>query len=228
MINFRQIAVGLGLALFFLFFRYRWPAVNRYVAYVGMLLSILIVAIALIPPRSPLANETFPGFSTTIALKINDAAKIGRQYIFEYKTPEGAKTSFYLAGTGRFSFSTTDIHNEIYSIEIPVGAAGVPIYKFIFLSCEVGVADASTTLRVLIDGKEIAYRTFPFRIDLGSKAWIKGTIGADTDGQNNGAFETLAMNGMGHVTFTDAQLESFIRGFRKYLHDIGSPIAERP
>lgn len=219
-INLRQIAVGLGIALFFLFFRYRWPTVNKYFSYIGMVLGVLIVAIALMPARSPLANESFPGFSSTLALQIKDAAKIGRQYIFEYKTPEGAKTSFYLAGTGRFLFSVTDIHSEVYSLEIPIGNDGIPLNRFIFLSCEVGVADASSTLRVLIDGKEIVYRTFPFRIDLGSKDWVNSSIGADGNGQNNGAFETLAMRAMGHLTFLNKQLADFIKINRKFLHEI--------
>jgi hypothetical protein len=219
-INFRQIAIGLGIALFFLFFRYRWPAVNQYCAYVGMFVGVFIVGIALMPARSPLANETFPGFSSTLALRINDAAKIGRQYIFEYKTPEGAKASFYLAGTGRFNFSVTDIHNEIYPLEIKLGNDGIPLNRFIFLSCEVGAADTSSTLRVLIDGKEIVYQTFPFRIDLGSMAWVNGTIGADTNGQNNGAFETLATGSMGHVTLSDEQLEALIKRIRTYLHGV--------
>jgi hypothetical protein len=218
-INLRQIVIGLGIALFFLFFRYRWPAVNKYLSYAGMVLGVLIVGIALVPPHSPLGDENFPGFSSTFALKIKNAAKIGRQYLFEYKTPEGAKTAFYLAGTGRFSFSVTDVHNETYSLEIPIGNDGIPLNRFIFLSCEVGATDASSTIRVLIDGKETAYRIFPFRIDLGSRSWVNGTIGADGNNQNNGAFETLAVGAMGHATFLDKQLAGLIKGTRKYLHD---------
>jgi hypothetical protein len=59
-INFRQIAIGLGIALFFLFFRYRWPTVNKYLAYIGMFVGALIIVIALIPMRSPPEQETKP------------------------------------------------------------------------------------------------------------------------------------------------------------------------
>jgi hypothetical protein len=51
-------------------------------------------------------------------------------------------------------------------------------------------------------------------------AWVNGTIGADTNGQNNGAFETLATGSMGHVTLSDEQLEALIKRIRTYLHGV--------
>jgi hypothetical protein len=225
-INFRQIAIGLGIAVFWVFFRYRWPAVNKYIAYGGMIVGVLIAAIGFLPSQSPLAKERLPGFSTTIGLKINDAAKLGRQYIFEYSDPEGAKTSFYLLETNRFAFSVSDTRGETYSIEVPLGSGGIPLGRFIFLTCQIGGSASATFLRVLVNEKDVQDRSYPFPIDLGSKAWVRGTIGADNRGQHNSAFEALAFNAMGHVTLTNNDVASLIGGLSQYLRDINSPLAK--
>jgi hypothetical protein len=126
------ISIGLGLSILFFFLRYLVPAMPKYVSWPGMAIGVGVIIWSMVPPAFPLSNSTFPGLSTTMGLKINDASKLGRQYVFEYSTPEGAKTALYLLDTNRFTFVVTDVHGESYSLEIPIGDAGIPIANLYF------------------------------------------------------------------------------------------------
>jgi hypothetical protein len=218
------ITIGVGFSIASFFARYIFPGMPKYVSWPGMGIGIAIAIWSLIPPAFPLANDSLPGFSATIGLKINDAAKLGRQYFFEYSDPEGAKSSFYLLETNRFAFSVTDTRGETYALEVSLGSEGVPLGRLIFLTCQVGVSANATHLRVLVNRKDVQNRSYPFAIDLGSKAWVKGTIGADNKGEHNSAFEIFSA-GFGHVTMPDKDIASLIARLSQYLRDIHSPLA---
>lgn len=192
-----RLAFGLGISALFAFLRYRFPVMPKSISNIGIVAGILLIAYAiiswLIPVSGPLARELFPGFSSTFALKINDAASAKRQYIFDYKTNEGAESSFYFSSSGdRFIYAIKDVHGDVQSLDLKIGDGGVPISKFVFLTCQVGLATNETYLRVLINEKEVISRIFPFRLDFGSRQWVKGAIGADVTGNNNSAFEYLS------------------------------------
>ena len=158
---------------------------------------------------SPLATETLPGFSITFALKILNVSALRRQYVFQYEDAEKSNVALYFSPNDIFVFSATDVGGETVSLEVPVGEKGIPIYKFIFLSCEIGVSSNTTDLRVLVDGKEVQHREYPYRADLGSRNWAKGVIGADLQGRNNSAFE-IAGDIVGHVTLTNGKITMMI------------------
>jgi len=169
---------------------------------------------------SPLAEQSLPGFSTTLGIKIRDAAAIRRQYLFEYQDDEGASIRLNLSRSAdRFTFSVTDTGNDSHSLEIPIGKSGIPIYGFIFLTAEVGLANNATYLRVLVNGKDVKNAALPFRVDLGSRHWKQGNIGADIKGENNSAFEIAAAS-MGHVTLTDQNISDLIGRLREYLTSV--------
>ena len=105
--------------------------------------------------------------------------------------------AFYVLDTNRFTFAVTDVRGESYSLEIPIGDDGIPLLRFVFLTCQVGVSSNATFLRVLVNEKDVKNRSYEFPIDLGSKAWVNGTLGADNNGQHNSAFESLAFSAMG-------------------------------
>jgi hypothetical protein len=225
-LNYRQIAVAFGVAVFLAAFRYVFSTVPKAIALAGMVGGIAIVAVALLwTPPSPLAKESLPGFSSTFGLKIKDAAKLNRQYLFEYQDPEGAKVAFYFSAAGdRFVFSVTDTRGDVQSVDLPVGPGGVPIARFVAVTCQVGLATNQTFMRVLLDEREVQARSLPFRMDLGSRSWTRGTWGADNAGQNNAAFEALAFAAMGHTTLTDKNVKDLIGRLREYLRNINSPL----
>jgi hypothetical protein len=218
-----RLVFGVGISMLFAFLRYRFPVMPRYISNIGILVGVALIAWAAIlwciPDVSPLAKNTFPGFSSTFGLEIYDAAVARRQYLFDYVTPENAQVSLYASPGGSFDFSAVATNNEIYTMRIPVGSGGIPIYQFIFLTCEVGVSENSTYMRVLVDGREIKHESYPFRIDLGSHSWSKGTIGADLEGKNNSAFKILDAS-VGHVTMPDDKLLSDLATFRKFFKDM--------
>jgi dihydroxyacetone kinase DhaKLM complex PTS-EIIA-like component DhaM len=128
--------------------------------------------------------------------------------------------AFYFSASGdRFLFSVADVHGDIQSIDLAIGK-DIPIYKFVGLTCQVGLGTNETYLQVLIDGKQVQAKTVTVRMDLGSRQW-NGTIGADLKGQNNAAFESLAISAFGHVTLTEQQVRSFTNRIAQLLRDLG-------
>jgi hypothetical protein len=207
---------SIGTSILSLAIRWLFPSVPRSIAVILIaIVGIMAILLVFAPwqQHSPLYYESYPGFQSIEALKIKDAAKLNRQYVFEYETPERAKAAFYFSDTGdRFIFSVTDVHGAVQSLDFKVGKE-IPLYRFIFLTCQLGLGTAETYLRVFIDGKEMQSKTLPFRMDFGSRQW-HGNIGADLNGKNNAAFERLAISAIGHITMTDQQIKSVITDLR--------------
>jgi MFS family permease len=198
------------------------------------LLAIPLVVILCALHFSPLGwldlgEDTLPGFSSTALMKVENLAVTRRQYVFQFSTPEGARSSLYFSRNDLFVFSAEDVYGESHDLELSIGSKGIPLNRLIFLSCEIGITSNSTFIQVLINGKEIKKMTIPYRVDFGSRDWAsRGTFGADNNGQNGSGWFVAAMS-VGHVTLTNNQYEAIIRGICKYLKDIKSPlIAEKP
>jgi hypothetical protein len=134
-------------------------------------------------------REKCLGFSAHMVIRLRDIAAIRRKYIFDYGTPEGARVAFYLSASDRFILEARDVRGETYPLEVPFGGNGIPIGKFVYLSAEVGLEEASTFLSVAVNGIDVQRRTLGFRIDLGSRNWASGSIGADATGKNNAGFD---------------------------------------
>jgi hypothetical protein len=103
---------------------------------------------------------------------------------------EAAKGRFsiYLDPENRFTLSVLDTQGELYTVRVPSGASGVPLNEFIYLSCEVGTTDKSTSLRVLVNAREVSTLVIPFKIELGALDLKGGMIGADLNSQNNESY----------------------------------------
>jgi hypothetical protein len=160
------------------------------------------------------ADEKLPGIAVAAVLNIQDVAALRRKYVFEYTTPEHASTAFYLSASDIFTFTVTDIHGEAYPLEVPLGKNGIPFGQFMHLVCEAGSGSNYSFLSVSVNGKEIKRRDLPARIDLGSRQW-NFTLGADQNGNNNGAF-LLGEMGASPVTFTNEQVEKLAQNARNF------------
>jgi hypothetical protein len=121
-INLIGIGISFAFGMLSLFIRWRFPSVNKSISNAGIVIAILlflsiVLGAVIWRPRSPLYSESYPGFQTTYALKIKDAAQLRKQVLFEYETPEKAKAAFYFSATAdRFVFSVTDTHGDVQSL----------------------------------------------------------------------------------------------------------------
>jgi hypothetical protein len=155
-------------------------------------------------PFNRLRDETLPGFGAGIAVDTTDLTEDRKKFQYSFRTPEGAKAVFYLSPSNHFAFSVTDIHGEVYTLEIPLGASGVPFESWAYIFCEVGSATDYAYMRAIANGIEVARRDYPFPLDFGSRKWMP-TLGADSDGNNGGAFFFAEM-GAYSTTLSDATL----------------------
>ncbi len=54
--------------------------------------------------------------------------------------------------------------------EIPIEGDGIPLNRYVFLYCEIGIAAKTTIFRVLADSKEVARRSLDFPIEFGRES----------------------------------------------------------
>jgi hypothetical protein len=224
--DIKQIGVGLGITILFFCLKYLAHILNKYIAWAGMLLGIIIVIASFLPTHSSLSKEHLPGFSSTFGLKIKYAATLGKQRVLGYGDPEGAKVEFYLSASGRrLIFSVTDIHGDVQTMDLGIGTGGIPINRFVFLTCQVGLDSNETYLRMWINENEVQSRTLPFQMDLGSRQWAHETIGDDLQGQNDAAFDLLDKLAIGNSTLNNQEIGRLFKGLRTHLQDMDSPLA---
>jgi hypothetical protein len=160
------------------------------------------------------------GFSALMTIRMDDLTKLSRKYVFEFATPEGSRAAFYLSASDRFTFSVTDLHHEMYPIEVVIGPDGIPLNQFVILWFEAASTSNASFLRVFVNDKIVAVRDLDFPIDLGSRNWMAGTIGADITGQSNGAF---AMTGITLFTQT-IPAEKRTTAFKNLARLAGIPV----
>ncbi len=158
------------------------------------------------PPSNRASDEKLPGFGTGMVIQINDITEDRKKYQYSFRTPEGAKAEFYLSPANHFAFSVTDVHGEVYTLEIPLGSGGVPFEQFAYIFCEVGTASSYSYLRAMVSGSEVARRDYKFPLDLGSRRWLP-TLGADADNKNVGSFMFSEM-GVYSTTLNDKELSA--------------------
>ena len=183
----------------------------------GMVLSGLLFVICIVWFFLQPNDVSLPGFGSYAYIRLYDTPELRRRFVYDFATPQGGGIQFFLSSSDQFNFTVTDVNKEKYPLEIPIGATGIPIDRFIYLFCEVGIAQTETILRVTVDDKTVGERSLPFHIDLGDTSKLShGTIGADINGQNNAPFKIAEM-GIFKTTLTSKQKSSLIKNFNDFM-----------
>ena|GEM_PF-6125011 len=173
--------------------------------------------------ESLLARETLPGFSSSFAVEFHVAMTNRPQYLYDFRTSDGAEVAFFLAeNTGHFTMQVTDVHGETHSLDARVSESIVPLNKFVVLTTQVGVSDTATYLQIVVDGEDIAHTKIDFPLDLGAKDWVRNaTFFADKNHQNSSA-NSVHFMGVQHSTWTKEHCVSHEKNVRKLLSDLGA------
>jgi hypothetical protein len=173
--------------------------------------------------ESLLARETMPGFESNFAVSFRVAQTNRPQYLYDFKTSDGAEVAFFLAeNASHFALQITDIHGETHSLITPVRESGVPIGRVIFLVTQVGVSDTATYLQIVINGEDVAHETINYPLDLGAKDWVKhGTFFVDKDHKDYSAHQVLFI-GATHTTWTKDHYTSHEKNVRQLLNAMGA------
>lgn len=156
------------------------------------------------------ADEQLPGAGVMAIVRLYDSPEFRRRYVFEFVDSEGAKISFYLSASSKFTFSVTDVHGESYPLEVGVGRKGIPIDVPVALFFEVGVNKDTAILQISYNNHQIASRTLPFPLVLGKRQWEAGALGAPVLGINQGGIFTLFEVGTWSQTFGRLTIEKLV------------------
>jgi hypothetical protein len=95
-------------------------------------------------------------------------------------------------------------------LEVKLGDGGIPIDQFVVLFCEIGVAKNSTTIRVLVNEKEVARRGLSFPLNLGKMDWKAGALGAPVIGTNQSGVFLLSEIGVWPTTMTSTEVHALV------------------
>ena len=171
--------------------------------------------------ESPLARWTLPGFSTSFAVVFHEGMVNRPQYLFEFRTSEGARAALFLAGNGtHFTFEVRDIHGETHSLDSPVAEGSLKIEEPIILVAQLGVSDTASYMQIVSNGEDVAHETIDFPMDLGSKDWAAhGTILADNEHENFAPF-SVSFFSVAHTTWTNSHYVSHTKNLQKLLNDL--------
>jgi hypothetical protein len=116
-------------------------------------------------------KDTLPGYTGHVLAQVGEVPGDSQEYLFESVTPEGSRASFYLANGAHFVFAVTDTQGKTYSVDVPIGDAGIPRGSNTFITCVAGTGSTMTYMRVLADGNEVAWKKLDAPIALGSRVW---------------------------------------------------------
>ena len=135
----------------------------------GVLFIITAVAWWFWP--SDIFDKSMPGLSVLMDGRIYDTPDKTNRQLFKLENSHGGGASLYLSASGLFTFSVTDNFRSTYDLEARLHRSELPIDEFITLFCELANHDHQSTMRIVVNGKEIRRRTIPatlsFRGDWG-------------------------------------------------------------
>jgi hypothetical protein len=175
---------------------------------------VCLVIYLTLPIGCPL-NEKLPGFFAYQTMVINDPLAFRRKFLFSVSDGEGANLGFYLSTDDVFKFVVTDINDSVHVLDVPMGESGVPLYKWIVITFNVGTASNYSCMDVSLNGKMISGQRFPFHLPLGSRNWRQITLGADRDGAQHGAFMAAEL-ALSAATLTREETMKLVANVREY------------
>jgi hypothetical protein len=186
----------------------------------GIVINLALGAIALAlvwhySPKHVLKQKGLPGFTAFAFVRLDNNPGPKDRYVFDQATSDGARVAFYQSANGLFIFSIRTINGAFYHVEVPAGS-DLPIDRYMFLYCDVGIGKDSTVARVMVDGKEIRRRVFGFPMDFGKQDWELITV--DSKGQEDTPFR-IGVFGVGQETFSDSDIWTHYAQFIQFLKD---------
>lgn len=172
------------------------------------------------PELDAMAGTALQGFSAEVLVRIDRLDAGTGKIIFDRHSPEGASASLLLSQRGSLVLSATDIQGRSYSLEIPFNRGEVPLRAPIHLSCEIGVADSYTVMRVLVNGRTIRYRLLRAPLKLGFGGWQDSDMDVlEHDG--DGAPFTVRVVSVANDTLTDRERANYRAMMSRNLRQIG-------
>lgn len=134
-------------------------------------------------------TQKYPGFSMHMVVLFKEITEKRRKYIFDLGNTKKERVSMYFAPSNEFTLAFIDSQGDPHALRVPSGPEGVPLKELIYFSCEIGVTENSTKLRVLVNGQQVGGLDLPFKAnpsDLDPKgavlgANLKGELGASFD-----------------------------------------------
>lgn len=183
--------------------------------------GLFCVAVGLIshhvPPGAPLAKVSLPGVGVFAIIEIRDVAQVRRRYVFDLGEQDGARASFYLSASDKFTFQVTDTRGEAYPLEFPTGGKTLVIGVPAYLILECGIINSQTIIHAVVNGVEVARRVLPFAISLGGGEFKDITVGANKDKTEFGGF-VLGEFGILKGTMSETQYEQMNTYIRNKYH----------
>ena len=118
-------------------------------------------------------SETRPGYTSETLMRIssegaqpNDLAASG--IIVEDDTEDGARAALSSDQARNLVFTVNGKDGKGGSLSVPMGPGGVPYDQNVSLATEAGNTGKGGFLRILVNGKEVGFRTLPDPIDFGN------------------------------------------------------------
>lgn len=151
------------------------------------------------------SNESLPGLSVQMLIRLTDFQPGRRNYIFDFGFPTVNRLGAYV-GPGNFlTLALVDGNGEPHSLVVPLGADRVPQKTVFYLTAECGTGNKHTVLRLRVNTKEVGLLDLPFETKIGALWHAGNVIGSNLDKKSGGYFDAYEMAAYSRtVTFKEA------------------------
>lgn len=139
------------------------------------------------------SEKSLDGFSLHTIIEFHNKNLQRRQYIFDFGDLNHDRYSGYLDKNDNICFRIIDSQSESYTIKLSKDKINKLFEKFYYLNFELGLSENYSVLKIYINGREQVRQTFDYRVEIKSFDKVKGKIGANISGSENGAFTMAYM-----------------------------------
>lgn len=223
--KFKRFGYGIG-AIVFLCISIVWTQAKRGDRpWTNFIHRINLPNSAGLTPSQPIDlpnRSSMPGLSLESMVAIRRTGLERRQYLYDSGVADGERISEYISQGEIFTFSMTDAHGEQHSVVVPLGSAGIPYDEWNFLICELGIGVDSSFMRVVVNGKELAYSNFPERLPIKLHPEAKTYVGNSIK-KNEGASFMIGFLAIYSSTLTSTEIkqnETVLKKTRPDLHHL--------
>ena len=159
-------------------------------------------------------HDALPGITLNLLVRIENRLGGDRQYLLDFGQVENSRLSLYISPDKFLTFVLIDAKGEPHALQIPVGGKDIPLDRFIYLACEIGVKGQSSVMRILVNGRQVRYEEMPFQVDIGALDAPGGVVGSDLQGEHGARFDLVELS-MNSATYTDGDIANMLCYFQR-------------
>lgn len=158
-------------------------------------------------------TQKYPGFSMHMVVLFKEITEKRRKYVFDLGNTKKERVSMYFSPSNVFTLAFIDSQGETHALRVPNGSKGVPLKELIYFSCEIGVTEHTTKLRILVNAQQVGVLDLPFKTNPGDLDPKGAVLGANLQGKLGASFDVTEIILLSK-TLTTEEIQKLLNYFK--------------